>query len=394
MDGTRLPAFEDGVTTVTEDLRWRNYVLRQGDEFTKLWHTLFSEKARNVLYILGMGFDERMCLGLEAILATGGAGRCDVSLLTFDEGPESASREHVDLRDANERRVRALAQENGCLLSERSIKLLSGESRRIGGRSVARAFPGQAEFTPYTDVVVDVSALPRGLYFPLIAKLLSIFDLPAMDSVVRNLHVVVAHSPVIDASISDVGVDEQTTFLHGFSAADFEREAKRDQPRIWLPVLGLGQQLQLERIQTDVKPDEICPVLPSPARNPREADDLMLAYRELIFDRLRVEPRNIIYASESNPFEVYRQIVRSVRHYKKALAPLGGCRAVVSAMSSKLSSLGALLAAYELRTSTGELHVDVGVAHVEAQGYSLQRSSVSPQTTLYSLWLAGECYGD
>jgi hypothetical protein len=379
---------------VTGELRWRNYVLRQGKDVATLWQTLFAEKKRDVLYILGMGFDERMCLGLEAMLGAGGAGRRDVSLLTFDEGPESASKEHADLRDANEKRIRALAQTSGCLLGERNIKLLSEDGRRIGGRSVAKEFAGQAEFRPYTDVVVDVSALPRGLYFPLIAKLLSIFDQPAKDECVRNLHVVVAHSPVVDASISDVGVDEKTTFLHGFSAADFEREAKRDQPRVWLPVLGLGQQLQLEQIQADVKPDEICPVLPSPARNPREADDLMLAYRELIFDRLRVEPRNIIYASESNPFEVYRQIVKSVRHYKKALAPLGGCRAVISAMSSKLASLGALLAAYELRTSAGDLHVDVGVAHVEAQGYSLQRSSVSPQTTLYSLWLAGECYAD
>lgn len=379
---------------MTGDLRWRNYVLRRGNDVAALWQTLFAEKTRDVQYILGMGFDERMCLGLEAMFAAGGAGRRDVSLLTFDEGPESASREHADLRDANAKRILSLAQKSGCILRERSIKLLSEDGRRIGGRSVAKEFADQAEFAPYTDVVVDVSALPRGLYFPLIAKLLSIFDQHAKGESVRNLHVVVAHSPVVDASISDVGVDEKTTFLHGFSAADFEREAKRDQPRVWLPVLGLGQQLQLEQIQADVKPDEICPVLPSPADNPREADDLMLAYRELIFDRLRVEPRNIIYASESNPFEVYRQIVKSVRHYKKALAPLGGCRAVISAMSSKLSSLGALLAAYELRTSTGDLHVDVGVAHVEAQGYSLQRSSVNPQTTLYSLWLAGECYAD
>lgn len=378
---------------MTPDLRWKNYVLRHGDGVPSLWRDIFKEKTRDVLYILGMGFDERMCLGLEALLAAGGEGRRDISLLTFDEGPDSASKEHTALRDENERRVRALAVGPSRALGERSIKMLSQDGRRIGGRSVAREFAGQAEFAPYTDVVVDVSALPRGLYFPLIAKLLSIFDQPSKDGASRNLHVVVAHSPVVDASISDVGVDEKTTFLHGFSAADFEREAKRDQPRVWLPVLGLGQQLQLEQIQADVKPDEICPVLPSPALNPREADDLMLAYRELVFDRLRVEPRNIIYASESNPFEVYRQIMKSVRHYKKALAPLGGCRAVISAMSSKLSSLGALLAAYELQTGVGESHVDVGVAHVEAQGYSLKSSSPGSQAaTLYSLWLAGECY--
>jgi hypothetical protein len=140
-----------------------------------------------------------------------------------------------------------------------------------------------------------------------------------------------------------------------------------------------------------VTPDEICPVLPSPAQDPRESDNIVLEYRDFLFDQLRVEPRNIIYASESNPFEVYRQIMRSVRHYKRALAPLSGCKAVVSAMSSKLSSLGALLAAYELHSSLGDRHVDVGVAHVEAQGYAIAQHD-GPPPTLYNLWLAGECY--
>jgi hypothetical protein len=63
-------------------------------------------------------------------------------------------------------------------------------------------------------------------------------------------------------------------------------------------------------------------------------------------------------------------------------------------MSSKLSSLGALLAAYELRDSEGEDHVDVGVAHVDAQGYALDKPRDGESPTLYNLSLAGECYAD
>jgi hypothetical protein len=84
--------------------------------------------------------------------------------------------------------------------------------------------------------------------------------------------------------------------------------------------------------------------------------------------------------------------MRSVRDYRRALAPLGGCKAVVSAMSSKLLSVGALLAAYELKASTGDEHVDVGVAHVETHGYALSRTKNAPSATLFDLWLAGECY--
>lgn len=377
---------------MTPDFRWRNYVMRSGRAVDALWASLLAEKRRDVLYVLGLGFDERMCVGLQHFIAAGGEGTRDICLLTFDEGPESPSRAYLDLRDANEARLKDIvASRPGAVIKPRVVKLLT-EGRRVGGRSIAAEFQGHKDVAAYTDVVVDVSALPRGLYFPLIAKLLSIFDQAAPDGVVRNLHAVVAHSPMLDAATQDEGIDESTTFLHGFSAAEFEREATRDQPRVWIPVLGHGQQPQLEQIVADVKPAEICPLLPSPAQNPREADELILAYRELLFDRQRVEPRNIIYASESNPFEVYRQIVRSVRHYHRALAPLGGCKAVVSAMSSKLASLGALLAAYELRNSSDHEHIDVGVAHVEAQGYSRSKPTNLPDPTLYTLWLCGESY--
>jgi hypothetical protein len=360
-----------------------------------MWHSLFNEKERHVLFILGLGFDERMCLGLEALSnADAGRGKRDIQLLTFDEGPESASQALADQRLSNQARLEHIVESFGWHVVRRSIELVSSDGRSIGGRSIAKEFSGPEDVFGYTDVVLDISALPRALYFPLLAKLLNIYDTALKNCGACNLHVIVAQSPMLDASIRDEGIDENATFLHGFSAAEFEREATQEQPCVWIPVLGRGQQVQLERINELVSPDEICPVLPSPAQNPREADELMLEYRTFLFDRLRVEPRNIIYAAESNPFEVYRQIVRSIRGYKLALAPLGGCKGVVSAMSSKLSSLGALLAAYELQHSAGDDHVDVGVAHVETHGYCIVPGGASAPATLYNLWLAGECYDD
>lgn len=97
----------------------------------------------------------------------------------------------------------------------------------------------------------------------------------------------------------------------------------------------------------------------------------MIEYRNMLFDQLRVEPRNIIYAAEAT-FEVYRQLMRSILHYQQALNPLGGCKSL-SAMSSKLASIGVLLAAYEL--GRRDPKVVVGVAHVEAQGYSFDNTA-------------------
>ena len=196
--------------------------------------------------------------------------------------------------------------------------MFSEDGRRVGPRSIAQEFSSSAEFRLYTDVVVDISALPRGLYMPLLAKLLALFDGESTDGEKRNLHVIVSHSPVTDGAIVEEGLEESASYLFGFAAAALESESTSGQPKIWIPILGKRQQAQLERIHTLVSPDEICPLLPSPAQDPREGDSLMIEYRELLFDQLRVEPRNIIYAAESNPFEVYRQLMRSILHYHRS----------------------------------------------------------------------------
>lgn len=375
--------------------RWSDYFMRGAEEFAPFWEDLIADDERRLLFILGHGFDQRMCLGVETIVGAGGSGPRDAIVLDYNEGPRSHSQHYVDHRRQNGERLDALLENRGSI-AHRPIKMFSNDGRRVGARSITNEFSSMEGFWEYSDVVVDVSALPRGLYFPLLSKLLSLFDRAPEERKRPNLHVVVAHSPSLDCRIVDEGVEESASFLHGFSAASFEREATKDQPRIWIPLLGRGQAIQLDRTYELVNPNEICPLLPSPAYNPREADDLVLEYRELLFDQLRVEPQNFIYASEANPFEVYRQLMRSILHYRDALQPLGGCKAVLSAMSSKLLSVGALLAAYELSQWRFDSdRVDVGVAHVDAQGYRVQESEKGEEVVdLYSLWLSGECYDE
>lgn len=372
-----------------DSLRWRDYFLRDGDGFDEFWKAFLAERKRNVLFVLGHGFDARMCDGIERVLSLGGEGTRDVALIAFDEGAESPSQIYVAQRTANGERLEKLVQGRGTI-GHRDIKMFSDDNRRIGARSIAQEFASAAEFRSYTDVVVDISALPRSLYMPLLAKLLALFDGEAKDGEKRNLHVIVSHSPAIDGAIVEEGLEESASYLFGFAAAALESESTSGQPKIWIPVLGKRQPAQLERINQFVMPDEICPLLPSPARDPREGDSIMIEYRELLFDQLRVEPRNIIYAAESNPFEVYRQLMRSILHYDRALKPLGGCKVALSAMSSKLASMGVLLAAYEL--GRRDPKVTVGVAHVESQGYRVESNGTAPSTTLFTMWLSGECY--
>jgi hypothetical protein len=79
-----------------------------------------------------------------------------------------------------------------------------------------------------------------------------------------------------------------------------------------------------------------------------------------------------------------------------ALKPLGGCKVAVSALSSKLLSVGALLATYEMyRIDDGS----VGFAHIDGQEYEVDEeylraypTNMSESIELCALWIFGDAY--
>jgi hypothetical protein len=340
-----------------------------------------------VLYVLGMGFDPRMCLGLEALVQEAGLTNFDVWLLEFDEGEDSPSQRHKREVQENRTKLSAILPEGQSPIVKRVETLSSDGKRRVRPRNAAKIFQKGEDFADYTDVIVDISALPRGLYFPAIAALLYLCD-DTKAAVRINLHVFAWDDTDLDKSIRDVGIEDRAEYLFPFAGDD--KEAEAHVPTIWIPLLGEGQKDQLSLIDeffSNTK--EIVPILPFPSRVPRRADDLFLEYRELLLEKLLVEPANFCYASEQNPFAVYRQIMRIVKRYRLSLKPLGGVRFVFSALSSKLFSLGALLAAHEMRNQ----NVPVGIAHVECHGYELDEGS-AVHGELFGLWLCGELYGE
>ena len=152
---------------------------------------------------------------------------------------------------------------------------------------------------------------------------------------------------------------------------------------------GEGKLGHFDRIYNLVAPDEIAPIVPFPCKNPRRSDNLILEYRRHIFDTHRIGPSNFIYVPEQNPFGVYREIRSAIQHYSNSLQTLGGCKVVLSALSSKLLSLGALLAAYELK---GAGHA-VGIAHVHALGYNMTNPPSRAKTgEIFEVWVTGEPY--
>jgi hypothetical protein len=317
------------------------------------------------------------------ILSAGGGGRVDVLGLEYDEGEGSPSLAYADRMAENWARVTEAIGDQGAIEARR-IPFWAG-SRRVGPLHAADVFTAPEQLTRYDDIVIDIGAMPRGIYFPLIARILYLLD-HSGGALQRptNLHVLVADDPVLDTRIVEEGIDETAGFLHSFEGS-FSREATGPQPKVWIPLLGESRTIQFDRIYDLVKPDEICPVLPFPSKNPRRGDDIVIQYRELLFDQHRLDPRSLMYAAEQNPFEVYRRVRKAAFHYHDTLRLIGGCKVALSALSSKLMSLGVLMVAYELKPV-----LDIGLAHVECRGYRVDNFQSGAE--LFGLWLAGECY--
>jgi hypothetical protein len=370
--------------------RWGTYVHEAGSALIDLLRdqSTIRDKTKKVCVILGCGFDPRMLAGLQVLCQVFQPEEIVIIVLVFEEGPTSPSRRYDSLVQDNLAKLNTIIPK--AQIEYRNISMFSAEGRRITSRSAEAAFRSPSELQQFSDIFVDVSSLPRSVYFPVVAKLLFLVDgMGAMRS--PNLFVLVSESAALDAQIVEEGIDEDAGYIHPFRGGA-DRESAAGLPRVWFPLLGESQHLQLTRIYDLINPAEICPLLPSPSVDPRRADNLVLEYREMLIDRLRIETRNFIYASETNPFEVYRQLRRAILHYSDALKQLGGSNTVISANSSKLLSVGALLAAYELKRAG----VNIAIAHVETHGYTLNGSAnvstLANESRLYGLWLSGDCY--
>jgi hypothetical protein len=364
-------------------LRWDRYHIEKGPAVQTFWQE--RRRGGRTLLVMGLGFDPRTALILE-ILVAAGSGPIDVRLLHFDEGPDSVSQKYAKEVAANEAAVRDLVAGVKGTVVDIHVPMVE-EDRRVGGRRVGN-LATHTGLGGYVDVIVDISALPRALYFPLIRTFLRHVDSSqsGANRETTNLHVALSESPTFDASVREQ-LTERAEFLPGFLGT-VELEQDEDMPRVWAPVLGEQQSEALKLIEQKARvldnAPEICPVLPFPALDPRRGDRLLLEYRGL-FDSWRVDPRNIIYASEHNPFDVYRQLCALYDRYSRALKPLRGAKMIISAHSSKLLSLGALLAACD--------RPEVAVAYVEAQGYQVEGPLTRPVDAVpFGIWVAGEPY--
>lgn len=359
--------------------RWDPYLLYAGRDVPEHWQARFDQGAK-VALVMGAGFDPRMCLVLELFRKLAPTEALAIFAVRFDRPGDVIARA---MADENQAAFEQLVGDQPVA----NLPVKGGELDALA-RSAAQAVSSLDQLPDATDIVVDINALPRTVFFPLVAKLLHLCD--ARGPVAPNLHIIAGDTAALDAEMRTVGLDENASWLHPFEGT-FSVEATTLVPRVWMPILGENTGLQLERISELVKPQEVCPVLPFPAKDPRRGDRLFDAYHTVLFDQLRTDSGTVIYGDEANPFQVYRRLRESAVWYERTLSPLGGCKTAFSALSSKLVAVGALLAAYELRDQ-----IEVGVADIGGQMHELQRritiDEAREQADLVSLTLSGDSY--
>ena len=226
--------------------RWLNYVLRGEARFESFWSSFLNFASRDLLFVVGKGFDPRMPNAVAKLLALGGDGLRHCVLVKYDEGVASPSRSHDSSVTANVNTIEMFFKESGGLTTK-EIRMWSDDGRRrVGSRGAAELFASTDAIKSYTDILVDISALPRSLYMPLLAKLLHLID-RMNDSKRPNLHVLVGDNPELDKLITAEGLSDDASYLHGFESG-IEQEATAHVPKVWMPILGEGKIGHFERI--------------------------------------------------------------------------------------------------------------------------------------------------
>ncbi|RFZ63449.1 hypothetical protein DE4576_04647 [Mycobacterium marinum] len=373
---TEIPAAHQG--------RWHDYVLgrddsRYGFSFDELVNAAARQNEPS-LYVMGLGFDARAAIALERAASLLPKGSRIIAVPPRRQ-KNGTSREARFQRE-NSARVVEIAKE-----CSHELEIIepnpTAVDERFNGVWLARTLQGRPDWNT-RHVVVDISSLPSPIFFALIKGWL------AAKNGELELQVVAAASQWLDDYVTHTGT-MPPQLIPGFNEHG-QVEAVQDETRIWIPVLGKGRTAQLDAIAEALVPDEICPVLPLPADDPRRGDALVFEYNEFLFATHQADPRNFIYADAANPFDLYRSLLSISQRYRKVLEKLGKPAIVPSIHGSKLLSLGVLLGAMEAKLSV----INAGGArvHLSTEVDDAEIREAAAESQLTCLWLNGEPYCD
>ena len=361
--------------------KWKNNVIfSEGKELSEFLLDYYqSNPQRKIIYLLGKGFDPRMTNGLRFFLPKVRAGQIDCLLIDF---PSTNTPPYQELIDDNMKELLELyskyeVTEHSEVSVDFSINF--DLALRLLDQKLAKY-----NFDKYTDIIIDISAIPRSIFFNIIK---TIFDLRLR----KNMMVFVSENVSMDIDISEKDISEMNP-IFGFKGR-IGRASLLKTINISIPLIGEGKTESFKKIINGFDADDICPILPFPSSDLRRSDNLLWEYCDIFTNVLMIEAHNILYVDEKNPFELYAIINQIIQDYHKSLKPLAGelCFGI-SVMASKLLSLGALLVALDPISRN-----EVTIFNVNASEYTIKvpintfidKNKLSEP---YLVWISGDAY--
>lgn len=354
------------------DRRWDPCVAHRCKEVDGFLAHYFTQLDRKVFLVAGAGFDPRSC----AVVARLSKTVASVRALLIQEKRSNPLQNQSRQADANMGIVLDTLADRQVV----PIEVFGPDGAVVGGRNIVSVL-GKQNMDGVTDVIVDVSALSTGMSFPIIRYFIEHIDRGKRG---LNLHVLVVHDPRLDDDIRSIDSDVPG-YIHGFKGRSTLSDTA-DAAKLWLPQLAIGRRTALERLYHFIDPQDMCPIFPFPASNPRIGDTLAEEYlMKELETPWSVDTRNIVYVDEGDPLDLYRTILKLDDLRKPVFAETGGSMLVLSPLDSKVMALGALMAALER---------DLPVAHLEPIRYEFKETVPEKidQPNLIHLWLEGDVY--
>lgn len=355
------------------EYRWKDCVQHRRDEVPAFVDDYFGRSSGQVLFVGGAGFDPRACTVAE-LIAKSADDRLRAVFLK-EERPEPAPLLRAKA-DENRQRLAAAVPDHEVV----EIHAFATDNAAVVGREAVLAFSGR-DLSTFSDIVLDLSALSIGASFPLTRYLLEMSE----RSGSLNLHLVVAADSGIDDSIRAVSSDIVSP-VHGFRGG-WGLEENRSAARLWMPQLARGKRAVLNSIERVVDPHDVAPILPFPARQPKLSDELVAHFRSELQNNWDVDSRDLVFAEENNPLDLYAQILSVDARRKPVFSETGGALTILTPTGSKVLAIGAMMAAIEKDLPV--LHAENVAYEVDSVGAS-QTQHGSPE--LVHVWLHGDTF--
>jgi hypothetical protein len=354
---------------------WENCVAHFDAQVDVFAAEYFGRTDVHCLLVAAAGFDPRS-LGIATLLAGHLGNRLSGLFIREERGTPEASL--VAAANQNAEQLRALVP--GCEIAP--VDIFSNDNAPVAGARMASVMRSHSIPAETTDIVLDMTALSIGVAFPAARLLLDYCEGRGIA-----FHIMIASNPELDDAIASEPGDRPIA-VRGFAGED-QSHAALDIARIWVPQLAKGRSAALTDIGRSIRGTyKICPVVPFPARDPRRADALIAEYETQLVDEWQVDPRDLVYVSESNPLDCYRTLSTLAKRYSDAVNQIFVPSIILSPIGSRVMAAGALMAAIE--------H-DLPVQYIETVRYDFDPAKPTAAATSdmrVHLLLSGPAYSE